>query len=64
MGARRKQPVLPALCAILFLTFLDNTIVSVGLGSLQTTLHIATFVSAGLMLSAAVLAAFTMRTPR
>src|SRR6202007_554481 len=30
---------LAALCTLLFLTFLDNTIVSVGLGSLQTTLH-------------------------
>jgi EmrB/QacA subfamily drug resistance transporter len=30
---------LAALCTILFLTFLDNTIVSVGLGSLQTDLH-------------------------
>ena len=30
---------LAALCTLLFLTFLDNTVVSVGLGSLQTDLH-------------------------
>jgi EmrB/QacA subfamily drug resistance transporter len=30
---------LPALCTLLFLTFLDNTIVSVALGSIQTDLH-------------------------
>jgi len=30
---------LGALCTLLFLTFLDNTIVSVGLGGLQTDLH-------------------------
>jgi EmrB/QacA subfamily drug resistance transporter len=30
---------LGVLCALLFLTFLDNTIVSVGLGSVQTDLH-------------------------
>ena len=30
---------LAALCLLLFLTFLDNTVVSVGLGSLQTDLQ-------------------------
>jgi EmrB/QacA subfamily drug resistance transporter len=30
---------LPALCTLLFLTFLDNTIVSVALGNIQTDLH-------------------------
>ncbi len=34
------QPVaLAVLCTMLFLTFLDNTIVSVGLGSVQADLH-------------------------
>ncbi|MGH3165227.1 MAG: MFS transporter [Trebonia sp.] len=36
---RSKPVALTALCTILFLTFLDNTIVSVGLGNLQTDLH-------------------------
>jgi EmrB/QacA subfamily drug resistance transporter len=34
-----KSVALGALCTILFLTFLDNTVVSVALGSLQTDLH-------------------------
>jgi EmrB/QacA subfamily drug resistance transporter len=34
-----KSIALAALCTLLFLTFLDNTIVSVGLASLQTSLH-------------------------
>jgi EmrB/QacA subfamily drug resistance transporter len=41
MGAGRDRAnavALGALCTILFLTFLDNTIVSVGLGPLQTSL--------------------------
>jgi EmrB/QacA subfamily drug resistance transporter len=37
--SRATSVALAALCTILFLTFLDNTIVSVGLGSLQTDLH-------------------------
>ena len=36
---RASSVALAALCTILFLTFLDNTIVSVGLGKLQTDLH-------------------------
>src|SRR3984957_19198556 len=36
--ARSTRPALAALCTILFLTFLDNTIVSVGLGNIQTDL--------------------------
>ena len=36
---RASSVALGALCTILFLTFLDNTIVSVGLGQLQTDLH-------------------------
>jgi EmrB/QacA subfamily drug resistance transporter len=35
----RRSVALAALCLLLFLTFLDNTIVSVGLGSLQTDLQ-------------------------
>jgi EmrB/QacA subfamily drug resistance transporter len=37
-GDRAKSVALAALCTILFLTFLDNTVVSVALGSLQTDL--------------------------
>ena len=39
--ARRggRSLALAVLCFILFLTFLDNTIVSVGLGSIQADLH-------------------------
>ncbi len=36
-GARSLA--LPALCTLLFLTFLDNTVVSVALGSIQSDLH-------------------------
>src|ERR1700760_1415258 len=40
-GRRDRPPslALAALCLLLFLTFLDNTVVSVGLGSLQTDLQ-------------------------
>src|SRR5580704_16796820 len=39
-AARRGRPLaLAVLCTILFLTFLDNTVVSVALGSVQTELH-------------------------
>ncbi len=34
-----RSLALPALCTLLFLTFLDNTVVSVALGSIQTDLH-------------------------
>jgi EmrB/QacA subfamily drug resistance transporter len=36
---RANSVALAALCLLLFLTFLDNTVVSVGLGSLQTDLQ-------------------------
>src|ERR1700752_2509195 len=36
---RPNSVALAALCVILFLTFLDNTVVSVGLGSIQTDLQ-------------------------
>jgi EmrB/QacA subfamily drug resistance transporter len=37
---RGSRPLaLTALCTLLFLTFLDNTVVSVGLGSVQVSLH-------------------------
>jgi EmrB/QacA subfamily drug resistance transporter len=41
VAARRGGPslALAVLCTLLFLTFLDNTIVSVALGSVQTDLH-------------------------
>jgi EmrB/QacA subfamily drug resistance transporter len=40
-AARRggRPLALAVLCVVLFLTFLDNTIVSVGLGNIQTQLH-------------------------
>jgi EmrB/QacA subfamily drug resistance transporter len=34
-----RWPALATLCAVLFLTFLDNTVVSVALADIQTTLH-------------------------
>jgi MFS family permease len=34
-----RQVALAALCTLLFLTFLDNTVVSVGLGNMQTDLQ-------------------------
>src|ERR1700716_4258848 len=46
MGVRARRrsgaaglPALATLCAILFLTFLDNTVVSVTLANIQPTLH-------------------------
>jgi hypothetical protein len=36
---RRSAGLAAVLCALLFLTFLDNTIVSVALGSVQATLQ-------------------------
>jgi EmrB/QacA subfamily drug resistance transporter len=36
---RGRSLALPALCTLLFLTFLDNTVVSVALGSIQTDLR-------------------------
>src|SRR3981081_1152673 len=46
MGVRARRrsgaaglPALATLCAILFLTFLDNTVVSVTLANIQTSLH-------------------------
>src|SRR6185312_2242364 len=38
-GARADSVALAALCLLLFLTFLDNTVVSVGLGAMQTDLQ-------------------------
>ena len=38
-AATRDRVALAALCTLLFLTFLDNTVVSVGLGDVQTDLH-------------------------
>jgi EmrB/QacA subfamily drug resistance transporter len=39
LGSRTQAIALATLCAVLFLTFLDNTIVSVGLANVQSTLH-------------------------
>jgi EmrB/QacA subfamily drug resistance transporter len=39
LGSRAQALVLVTLCAVLFLTFLDNTIVSVGLADVQSSLH-------------------------
>jgi MFS family permease len=38
-GAGTRALALAALCTVLFLTFLDNTVVSVALGSVQGQLH-------------------------
>jgi EmrB/QacA subfamily drug resistance transporter len=39
LGSPAQAVALATLCAVLFLTFLDNTIVSVGLANVQTDLH-------------------------
>ncbi len=39
LGSRAQQAALATLCFVLFLTFLDNTIVSVGLAAVQSNLH-------------------------
>ena len=38
-GATSRRVALATLCGVLFLTFLDNTVVSVTLADIQTTLH-------------------------
>jgi EmrB/QacA subfamily drug resistance transporter len=38
-GSRRRPLALACLCTVLFLTFLDNTVVSVALASIQRDLH-------------------------
>ena len=47
---------LATLCTLLFLTFLNNTVVSVALGDMQVSLHAALYLSAGLALAAGLLA--------
>ena len=39
LGSPAQAVALATLCLVLFLTFLDNTVVSVGLANIQTTLH-------------------------
>ena len=39
LGSPAQAVALATLCAVLFLTFLDNTVVSVGLADVQSTLH-------------------------
>jgi EmrB/QacA subfamily drug resistance transporter len=39
LGSRAQVVALATLCLVLFLTFLDNTIVSVGLANIQSNLH-------------------------
>ncbi|HWE68464.1 MAG TPA: MFS transporter [Acidimicrobiales bacterium] len=39
LGSAAQMVALSTLCAVLFLTFLDNTIVSVGLANVQSDLH-------------------------
>ena len=39
LGSPAQAVALATLCLVLFLTFLDNTVVSVGLADIQTTLH-------------------------
>ncbi|HUC04486.1 MAG TPA: MFS transporter [Acidimicrobiales bacterium] len=39
LGSRAQAVALATLCGVLFLTFLDNTIVSVGLANVQSDLH-------------------------
>jgi EmrB/QacA subfamily drug resistance transporter len=39
LGSRSQSLALATLCVVLFLTFLDNTVVSVGLADVQSSLH-------------------------
>ena len=39
LGSRAQAVALATLCVVLFLTFLDNTIVSIGLADVQSSLH-------------------------
>jgi hypothetical protein len=39
LGSPAQAVALATLCAVLFLTFLDNTVVSVGLADVQSSLH-------------------------
>ncbi len=39
LGSSAQAAALATLCFVLFLTFLDNTVVSVGLANIQSTLH-------------------------
>src|SRR5689334_24401421 len=39
LAPRRRPLALACLCTVLFLTFLDNTVVSVALASIQSDLH-------------------------
>jgi EmrB/QacA subfamily drug resistance transporter len=39
LGSPAQAVALATLCVVLFLTFLDNTVVSVGLANIQTSLH-------------------------
>ena len=39
LGSPAQAAALATLCVVLFLTFLDNTVVSVGLADIQTSLH-------------------------
>jgi EmrB/QacA subfamily drug resistance transporter len=39
LGSRAQSVALATLCIVLFLTFLDNTVVSVGLADVQSSLH-------------------------
>ena len=39
LTSRRRPFALACLCTVLFLTFLDNTVVSVALASIQSDLH-------------------------
>ncbi|MGH9018269.1 MAG: MFS transporter [Acidimicrobiales bacterium] len=39
LGSAGQKAALATLCAVLFLTFLDNTVVSVGLANVQSSLH-------------------------
>ena len=39
LGSRAQSAALATLCLVLFLTFLDNTVVSVGLADVQSSLH-------------------------
>jgi hypothetical protein len=64
LGPVAQKLALATLCGVLFLTFLDNTIVSVGLRRVRPVLHLALDLSGALILADALVAWLTIhRSP-
>ena len=64
LGSVAQKLALATLCGVLSLTFLDNTIVSVGLRRVRPVLHLALDLSGALILADALVAWLTIhRSP-